>query len=100
MSPVTDKQVYAIKQVEKTLQVKFVGRTKQDAYLWLQEHVPKAKDRYVTQRGVKELSEFGNDTHNQSIGLRAMNLLDAPGTPTLESTKMDIALCHALLNIL
>lgn len=100
MNPITDKQAYAIKQVEKTLQIKFEGENKQDAYLWLQKRIPLAKERYTMQRSVEELSQFGNDTHNQSIGLRSMNLLDSRTTHTKETLKMDIALCHSLLDIL
>jgi|SRR6185312_16153346 len=100
MNPITDKQMYAIHEIERTLMIKFLGESKQDAWLWLQEYVPLAKEKYVARQGVYELSHYGNDMHNQNIGLKALNLMDENKTPTLESVKMDVAMCHALLDIL
>jgi hypothetical protein len=41
MKPVTEKQMVAINNVEKVLRVKFEGKTKQDAFLWMRENMPK-----------------------------------------------------------
>lgn len=42
MNSVTDKQRIAIKNVSTVLGIQFTGVTKQDAFLWLQENMPKA----------------------------------------------------------
>ncbi|MFD1736079.1 hypothetical protein ACFSCX_05825 [Bacillus salitolerans] len=47
MNPITDKQQNAINVVENVLQITFEGNTKQEAFLWLREHVPKAKKTTV-----------------------------------------------------
>lgn len=45
MNPVTVNQMNMIKKVQLILEETFTGRTKQDAFLWLRDRVPKAEKR-------------------------------------------------------
>lgn len=54
MAQITEKQAIAIKNIEAILNIKFTGGTKRDAWLWMQEYMPKSVEtetqRVLSQR--------------------------------------------------
>lgn len=44
MNPVTSNQLQMIKKVECIIGETFCGKSKQEAFLWLREYVPKAEN--------------------------------------------------------
>ena len=47
VSPITQKQMNMIRNVEHILQEHFTGKTKQDAFLWLRDKVPLASQKIL-----------------------------------------------------
>lgn len=56
MELITEKQKIAIANIEKVLNIKFEGSTKQEAWLWMREYMPKAVES-ETQKALSATSQ-------------------------------------------
>lgn len=91
MNSITIKQIQAIKEIEKLMGFSFTGKTKQDAFLWLQENVPKAQKLFIANH--TSLSELQHIASKTTIGLpEGIEAYPNEVTPTKENLDIRYAI--------
>ena len=96
MKPITDKQKHAIKIIENNMGITFSGKTKQDAFIWLQEFVPKLQQTIALQ---SEISVLKNIDSLTKVGLpTGIEVYEDEITPTMETLDKRIAMDSMLLD--
>jgi hypothetical protein len=104
MKPMTEKQMVAINNVEKVLRVKFGGETKQDAFLWLRENMPKAVEKeterlsdYATSESARPNTYIHN--HEYLDNFRPVERDGSIAYETIEEQEKELALLKKYLGL-